>query len=103
MLSFLNIRQKKLTYPSFSMDSLRTLPVPHPDRCDIAHLAQTFDEYADQKLKSFPEICDDSVRHALDEAVAKAVPGIDIETMEKCRRAISQEPSVTNAKESPLA
>ena len=103
MLSFLNIRQKKLTYPSFSMDSLRTLPVPHPDRCDIDHLAQTFDEYADQKLKSFPEICDDTVRHKLDEAVAKAVPGIDIETMEKCRRAISQEPSVTNAKESPLA
>lgn len=99
MLSFLNIRQKKLTYPSFSMDSLRTLPAPHPERCDIDHLAQIFDQYAEEKLKPFPEICDDKVRHALDDAVVKAVPGIDIKTIKACRLAISREPSVTNIKE----
>jgi len=98
ILSFLSIRQKKLTYPSFSMDSLRTLPVPHPERCDIEHLAQVFDQYAETKLKPFPEICDDEVRHALDDAVVKAVPGIDMEMVEACRLAISQEPTVTNIK-----
>lgn len=99
MLSFLNIRQKKLTYPSFSMDSLRALPAPHPERCDIAHLAQVFDKFAEEKLKPFPEICDDPVRHALDDAVVEAVPGIDPGMLEKCRIAISREPSVTGAKE----
>ncbi len=103
ILSFLNIRQKILTYPNFSMDSLRTLPVPHPDHCNIKLLAQTFDKYAEKKLKAFPEICDDQVRHTLDEAVVKAVPDIDMKMIKQCRRAISQEPSITNAQEPLLA
>ncbi len=36
ILAVLNIRQKKLTYPSFSLDGLRSLPVPRPATCDIA-------------------------------------------------------------------
>lgn len=99
ILSFLNIRQKKLTYPSFSMDSMRSLPLPHPKHCNISLLAQAFDKYADEKLKPFPDICEDSVRHAFDEAVIKAVPGIDLEIIKQCRSAISQEPSVTNIKD----
>ena len=99
VLSFLNIRQKNLTYPNFSMDSMRALPLPHPDRCDIGLLVQTFDKYATEKLKSFPEIHEDSVRHALDEAVVNAVPGLDMQMIEQCRHKISQEPSVTNEKD----
>ena len=103
ILSFLNIRQKILTYPNFSMDSLRSLPVPHPDRCDINLLAQTFDKYANAKLNAFPDICDDAVRLALDEAVVRAVPGLDSKMIERCRASISRESSVTNEIEPLLA
>ena len=103
VLSFLNIRQKQLTYPQFALDSLRSLPVPHPDRCDVNLLAQTFDKYANAKLNAFPDICDDTVRHALDEAVVRAVSGIDLKMIERCRTAISREPSVTNETEPLLA
>ena len=103
ILSFLNIRQKKLTYPNFSMDSMRTLPVPHPDHCNIKLLAKIFDKYADEKLKSLPDICEDEIRHALDDAVINAVPGIDRKMIEQCRLAISHEPSVTCEKEPVLA
>ena len=99
ILSFLNNRQKQLTYPQFSLDILRSLLVPHPDHCDIKFLAQTFDKYADKKLKAFPDICDDEIRHELDKAVVKAVPGVDPEMIKQCRLAISQEPSVTNEKD----
>ena len=39
IVAFLNTRQKKLTYPNFSLDGLRSLPVPNPDNCDMAALA----------------------------------------------------------------
>ena len=103
VLSFLNIRQKQLTYPQFSLEMLRSLLVPHPDHSDINLLAQTFDKYADAKLNAFPDICDDAVRHALDEAVVRAVPGLDSKMIERCRASISRESSVTNEIEPLLA
>ena len=96
VLSFLNIRQKKLTYPHFSLDGLRTLPVPHPERCDIAALAAAFDRLADTPLRALPEMDRDDARRALDEAAAQAVPGVEAAQLANWRRRIPLEPAVNN-------
>ncbi|MDE0410240.1 MAG: hypothetical protein OXN81_20535 [Alphaproteobacteria bacterium] len=98
VLAFLDIRQKNLTYPSFSLDGLRTLPVPHPDRCDIAALAAAFDRLADSPLRALPEMDRDDARRALDEAVAGAVPGVNAAQLANLRRLIPLEPTVNNRK-----
>ena len=96
VLSFLNIRQKNLTYPHFSLDGLRTLPVPHPERCDIAALAAAFDRLADTPLRALPEMDRDDARRALDEAAAHAVPGVEAAQLANWRRRIPLEPAVNN-------
>ncbi len=99
ILAYLNLRQKNLTYPHFSLDGLRSLPVPRPGSCDLPGLATAFDQLADQALRPLPEIHSDPVRQSLDEAVIKAVPGLLEGAAPRLRRAISLEPSVTNEKE----
>ena len=99
IIAFLNTRQKNLTYPNFSLDGLRTLPVPHPAHCDIALLAATYDRHANDMLRPLPEIHADPVRHLLDVAAAKAVPGLSGHDVTRWRRSISLEPSVNNRKD----
>ncbi|MCY4303366.1 MAG: hypothetical protein OXC62_01050 [Aestuariivita sp.] len=99
ILAVLNTQQKKLTYPSFPLDGLRTLPVPRPDDCDMALMADVYTRYADTPLKPLPEIHTDPVRQALDAAVAEAVPGLPIDALDRYRRGIALEPSVTTRKE----
>ena len=103
ILGFLNIRQKNLTYPNFSLDGLRSLRVPHPGRCNIAQLAAAFDRHASETLKPLPEMRADPVRRALDEAVLHAVPGLSPEEPARWREAICLEPTVNNEKEPPGA
>lgn len=102
ILGFLNVRQKNLTYPSFSLAGLRSLPVPRHDRCDIAQLAAAFDRHASETLKPLPEMRTDPVRWALDDAVLQAVPGLSPEEPVRWREAICLEPTVNNEKE-PLS
>ena len=99
IIGFLNTRQKKLTYPHFSLDGLRSLPVPHSSHCDIAALVETFNQCADDTLRPLPEIHADPVRHALDGAVLKAVPGLAGSNVARWRQSISLEPSVNNEKD----
>ncbi|MCY3803467.1 MAG: N-6 DNA methylase [Gammaproteobacteria bacterium] len=99
IICFLNTRQKNLTYPSFSLDGLRSLPVPHPEHCDIGGLAACYDEYASQTLKPFPEIHDDPIRDAIDKIVSTAVPGLEYKNCDQWRNSIALEPSVNNEKE----
>ena len=99
VLAFLNIRQKNLTYPNFSLDGLRTLPVPDPDHCDVTALAAAFDRLADNPLRALPEMNRDDTRRALDEAVAEAVPGVDAARLADLRRRIPLEPTVNNRKD----
>ena len=99
ILAYLNLRQKNLTYPHFSLDGLRSLPVPRPGSCDLPGLAAAFDQLADQALRPLPGIHSDPVRKSLDDAVIKAVPGLLEGAAPRLRRAISLEPSVTNEKE----
>ena len=99
VIAFLNTRQKKLTYPSFSLDGLRTLPAPRPDCCDIKRLAAAYDQHADDILKPLPDIHADPARRLLDEAAVKAVPGLPGGDLDRWRRAVSLEPSVNNQKD----
>ena len=101
IITFLNIRQKKLSYPNFSLDGLRNLPVPHPDKCDILKLASAFDQHADNTLLALPEMDKDAVRKALDDIVLDAVPGLSGKNVRRWRTSIPLEPSVNN-KEKPL-
>lgn len=101
-LAFLNNRQKQLTYPHFSLEGLRALPVPNPQDCDIKALAQTYDRLAKDPLQPLPSLQKDKVRMKLDVAVSKAVPGLpDSHTVAHWREAIALEPSVNNLKEQP--
>ena len=99
IIALLNTRQKNLTYPHFSLDGLRSLPVPHPRHCDIAALAETYNQCADDTLRPLPEVHVDPVRHALDDAVLMAVPGLPFNDVARWRQSISLEPSVNNEKE----
>ncbi|MCY4612492.1 MAG: N-6 DNA methylase [Nitrospira sp.] len=99
IISFLNTRQKNLTYPHFSLDGLRSLPVPHPSHCDIAVLVAIYDQCADDALQPLPQIHSDPVRHILDEAVLKAVPGLPGNDVARWRQSIALEPSVNNEKD----
>ena len=99
IVAFLNIRQKKLTYPNFSLVGLRSLPVPHPSHCDISVLTATYDQYAKDMLLRLPKIHVDPVRRALDDAVLKAVPGLLDSDVVRWRQSISLEPSVNNEKD----
>lgn len=99
IIAFLNIRQKKLSYPHFSLDGLRTLPVPNPDKCNIPSLAAVYDQYAGEALLPFPQMNEDPIRLALDEAVIHAVQDVPPKKVEEWRKAIPLEPSVNNKKE----
>ena len=89
IIALLNTRQKKLTYPNFSLDGLRSLPVPHSSYCGIAALAEAYDQHADDMLRPLPEVHTDPVRHALDDAVLKAVPGLPPSDVARWRKSIS--------------
>ena len=99
IIAFLNTRQKKLTYPHFSLDGLRSLPVPRPSHCDITLLAAIYDQCSDDALRPLPEIHADPIRHTLDDAVLKAVPGLPGSDVARWQQSISLEPSVNNEKD----
>ncbi len=98
IISFLNIRSKTLNYPHFSLEALRSLPVPNPARCDIESLAAAYDRLAESELLAFPKIEGDSTRKAIDEAVMEAVPELPNDDMKLFRRSIALEPSVHDKK-----
>ena len=97
-VTFLNIRQKNLTYPHFSLDGLRSLPVPSPDECDIDRLVAAYNHSANETLLALPQMNEDPVRRALDDAVLEAVPGLSNTAVAQWRNSIPLEPSVNNKK-----
>ena len=98
IIAFLNIRQKKLSYPHFSLDGLRSLPIPNPDECDIDRLVVAYNHFANETLLALPQMNEDPVRSALDDAVLEAVPGLSNMDVVQWRNSIPLEPSVNNKK-----
>lgn len=97
VLGFLAISQRKLTYPRFSMDGLRSLPFPDPDSVPdaIAALSSAYDALAESALLPLPQAHECQTRAAIDSAVADAL-GPDLAHIHTWRTLIAHEPNVSN-------
>ena len=100
LLSLLGARDnRKPSYPSFSLDTLRSLPVPNITELGNAQrdlLGSWFDWLANQTLLPLPQMHQDPVRRQIDDAVGQAL-GLDSEWAATLRRELAREPSVTDA------
>ena len=86
------------SYPSFSLDTLRSLPVPNFADLDTEQLELLdgwFDWLAGDTLLPFPRMNEDPVRRQIDEAVTQAL-GLDPEWVASIRQELAREPSVTD-------
>ena len=101
VLSFLNRRQKKLTYSDYSLDQLRSIPVPDPAKCDLAPLATAFRELGDAELLPWPRMNECPVRARLDAAAGECL-GLRPETVADWRERIVGEPTVSNRPADPF-
>ena len=89
---------RKPSYPSFSLDTLRALPVPNLNELDdeqLALLNSWYDSLAENALLPFPRMNEDPVRHQIDGAVSQAL-GLDADWVASIRRELAREPSVTD-------
>ena len=90
---------RKPSYPSFSLDTLRSLSVPDLARLsntDLQRLNDTFDQLKADVLQPLPQITTDPVRAKIDAAVSEVL-GIDTEWLSNVRRELAKEPSVTDS------
>ena len=101
LLSLLGARDnRKPSYPSFSLDTLRSLPVPDFSALGAAGLDLVnswFDWLQNETLQPLPLMDEDPVRRQIDDAVVKAL-GLDAEWVATIRRALAREPSVTDGR-----
>ena len=99
LLSLLGERDnRKPSYPSFSLDTLRSVPVPDFTALDEAGremLSKRFDEFQNQPLLPLPLIEDDPVRAQIDDAVTKALD-LDADWIATIRRELAREPSIND-------
>ena len=99
LLSLLGGRDnRKPSYPSFSLDTLRSLPVPNFAALGSAErglLDGWFDWLENDTLLPLPRMHEDPVRRQIDEAVTQAL-GLDPEWVATIRRELAREPSVTD-------
>ena len=97
ILSLLGGRDNRVpSYPSFSLDTLRSLPVPNFVDLESTRrksLSSWFDWLRYDKLSPFPRMHEDWVRQQIDEAVINAL-GLDSEWIASVRRELAREPSV---------
>ncbi len=94
---------RKPSYPQFSLDTLRSIPVPNfPVLGDDVRdeLADAYETLKNETLLPFPQMNDDPIRKQLDDAVTNALD-LDPEWVAQIRRALSEEPSITNKRYAP--
>ena len=98
ILAILGDRTNKIpSYPQFSMDDLRRIPIPdfnELERSQVAALATAFDTLCNFTLLPLPQIMADETRQALDRVVIDALD-IQSEVVANIRRELSREPSIT--------
>ena len=99
LLSLLGERDNRVpSYPSFSLDTLRSASVPDLTALGAAEremLSSWFDWLQRETLQPFPLMADDPVRGQIDDAVIRAL-GLDAEWVATIRRELAREPSVTD-------
>ncbi len=99
LLTLLGTRDnRKPSYPSFSLDTLRTLPVPNfaeLGSAEIDLLSNWFDWLKGETLQPFPQMHADPVRKQIDDDVCKAL-SLDVAWVADVRQALAREPCVTD-------
>ncbi len=101
ILSFLSIKKIKEGYAHFAVGDRNMLHVPNLRDMKITErLAKVQRELEHDEVQPFPLMDECDVREAMDDAVAEAV-GLNKDTLSSWRRAIAQEPSVSQ--KSPLS
>ena len=97
VLTLLGGRDNRVpSYPSFSLDTLRSLPVPNFSELEPARresLSSWFDWLQREPLLPFPRMHEDPVREQIDDAVINALD-LDAEWVTSVRRELAREPSV---------
>ena len=93
IVQLLAMRSKKLTYPHFNLEQLRSIKLPDPNLVDLDLLSSQFEKLKCDTLKPWSEIDTDSVRKEIDETCADAM-NFDKREAEEIRIAIAQEPTV---------
>jgi len=89
---------KVLSYPRFSMEDLRKLPVPELTDDQACILAAVYDKHAKDKLQPFKTMDSCETRAALDNTVARAVGkgiGFNADQVALVRQGLAQEPSIS--------
>ena len=99
LISLLGARDNRVpSYPSFSLDTLRSLPIPNFAALEAAErdlLTNWFDWLQNETLQPFPQMREDPVRRQIDDAVIKAL-SLDSEWVATMRRELAREPSITD-------
>ena len=91
---------RKPSYPSFSLDTLRSVRVPDFTRLSSdarEYLTQSFNWLQDKTLLPFPHMRQDPVREQIDNAIT-AVLDLDRDWIATIRRELAREPSIHNGK-----
>ena len=94
IICLLGARSKNLLYTAYSLDTLRSLPIPKPLDM-MMHLEKIYDANKDRTLKPWPEMTSCEVRKNIDDAVAPIID-VDSETITKWREWVANEPTVSN-------
>lgn len=94
-LSFLNRRQKTLDYSTYSLDQLRSIPVPDPASVDLTPLVDAFERLSRSEMLPWPRMPECPIRAEIDKAVA-TVLGLDPAELAEWRKRIAAEPTVSN-------
>ncbi len=99
LLSLLGERDNRVpSYPSFSLDTLRSVPVPDftaLSDVELELITDCFDRLQRETLQPFPQMADDPVRAQVDNVVTQAL-GLDAAWVDTIRRELAREPSVTD-------
>ena len=97
VLTLLGGRDNRIpSYPSFSLDTLRSLPVPDLTALEsgsLDFLTGWFNWLRREEILPLPHMHNDPVRQQIDDAVTNAL-GLDPEWVASVRREIAHEPSV---------
>ena len=93
-LQFLGMRSKTLTYPSFSLDQLRSLHLPDPSTgIDLSDIPKHFSNLSKLSMKPWREMDSCPIRKRIDDICADAF-GLDQSEGEEIRNSIVREPTV---------
>ena len=98
LLAILGDRTNKLpSYPRFSMDDLKKIPVPDfvkMDEAKVKMMTAAYDDLCDSILLPLPQMNECDTRKKLDDMIVAAL-GIDEELAAAIRRELTREPSIT--------